>query len=69
MLALRFAEISSTLSLALKIGWIGDAIALIGECAALSTFERTGSHAAAVASVLFLFLHIALFAFNIDVTT
>ncbi|KAK5451746.1 hypothetical protein LTS15_008006 [Exophiala xenobiotica] len=54
---------------ALKIGWIGDAIALIGECAALSTFERTGSHAAAVASVFFLFLHIALFAFNIDVTT
>ncbi|RFU26551.1 hypothetical protein B7463_g9784, partial [Scytalidium lignicola] len=54
---------------ALKIGWIGDAFALIGECASLSTFERTGSHGAAVASVFFLFLHIALFAFNIDVTT
>ncbi|KAJ9613070.1 hypothetical protein H2200_003011 [Cladophialophora chaetospira] len=54
---------------ALKIGWIGDAVALIGECASLSTFERTGSHSAAVASVFFLFLHIFLFAFNIDVTT
>jgi MFS family permease len=54
---------------ALRIGWIGDAVALIGECIALSTFTRTNSHAAAVASVFFLFLHIALFAFNIDVTT
>lgn len=54
---------------ALKIGWCGDAIALIGECVSLSTFERTGSHSSAIASVFFLFLHIALFAFNIDVTT
>lgn len=54
---------------ALKIGWIGDAVSLIGECIALSIFERTGSEGTAVASVFFLFSHIALFAFNIDVTT
>lgn len=54
---------------ALRCGWIGDAVALIGECISLSIFQRTGSHSAAVASVFFLFLHIALFAFNIDVTT
>ena len=54
---------------ALKIGWIGDAVSLIGECIALSIFERTGSQGAAIASVTFLFTHIALFAFNIDVTT
>jgi hypothetical protein len=54
---------------ALKIGWIGDAVSLVGECIALSIFERTGSESAAIASVFFLFSHIALFAFNIDVTT
>ncbi|KAL1967007.1 hypothetical protein VTN77DRAFT_3531 [Rasamsonia byssochlamydoides] len=54
---------------ALRCGWIGDAVALIGECISLSIFERTRSHSAAIASVFFLFLHIALFAFNIDVTT
>ncbi|KAL1908304.1 hypothetical protein Sste5344_005831 [Sporothrix stenoceras] len=54
---------------ALKIGWIGDLCSLIGECVALSIFERTGSRSAAVACVVFLFTHIFCFAFNIDVTT
>lgn len=54
---------------ALRTGWIGDLISLIGVCISVSTFERTGSTAAAKASVTFLFLHIAFFAFNIDVTT
>ncbi|KAL1849896.1 hypothetical protein VTK73DRAFT_9790 [Phialemonium thermophilum] len=54
---------------ALKIGWIGDLLSLIGECAALSQFEKSGSRGTAIASVVFLFTHIACFAFNIDVTT
>lgn len=54
---------------ALKIGWTGDLFALIGECVSLSLFERKNSQSAAIASVFFLFMHIAFFAFNIDVTT
>lgn len=54
---------------ALKIGWIGDLLSLIGECVSLSIFQRTGSRSAAVACVVFLFTHIFCFAFNIDVTT
>ncbi|CAK7267422.1 hypothetical protein SEPCBS119000_002538 [Sporothrix epigloea] len=54
---------------ALKIGWIGDLCSLIGECVALSIFQRTGARSAAVACVVFLFTHIGCFAFNIDVTT
>ncbi|CAK7210027.1 hypothetical protein SCUCBS95973_000653 [Sporothrix curviconia] len=52
---------------ALKIGWIGDLCSLIGECVALSVFQRTGARSAAVACVVFLFTHIFCFAFNIDV--
>lgn len=54
---------------ALKIGWIGDILALIGEIVSLSKFETSGSRPTAIASVFFLFMHIAFFAFNIDVTT
>lgn len=54
---------------ALKIGWIGDLLSLIGECVSLSIFERSKSRSAAIASVFFLFTHIAFFAFNVDVTT
>lgn len=54
---------------ALKIGWIGDLLSLIGECVSLSMFEKTGSRSTAIASVFFLFTHIAFFAFNVDVTT
>ncbi|OAA60346.1 General substrate transporter [Niveomyces insectorum RCEF 264] len=54
---------------ALKMGWIGDLLSLVGECVALSVFERTGSRQSAIASVVFLFTHIACFAFNVDVTT
>ncbi|ERS97293.1 Sugar transporter family protein [Sporothrix schenckii 1099-18] len=54
---------------ALKMGWLGDLACLVGECIALSVYERTASRPAAVACVVFLFAHIFCFAFNIDVTT
>ena len=54
---------------ALQIGWLGTAVALIGECVALSNFERTGSRPAAIASVAFLFVHIFAFSFNVDATS
>lgn len=54
---------------AIQIGWIGCGLALIGECVALSTYERTGSRPSAIASVAFLFVHIFAFSFNIDATS
>jgi hypothetical protein len=54
---------------ALQCGWIGDIIALIGECVAFSNYLETGTRAAAIASVAFLFLHIFFFSFNIDATS
>ncbi|KAK2752804.1 hypothetical protein FQN55_005936 [Onygenales sp. PD_40] len=54
---------------ALQIGWIGDLVALIGECVALSNYQQTGSQKAAIASVAFLFVHIFFFSFNVDATS
>ncbi|KAK2801045.1 hypothetical protein FQN51_005609 [Onygenales sp. PD_10] len=54
---------------ALQIGWIGDLVALIGECVALSNYQQTGSQQAAIASVAFLFVHIFFFSFNVDATS
>ncbi|KAK5032811.1 hypothetical protein LTS07_004221 [Exophiala sideris] len=55
--------------LALKIGWTGDACAMIGIVVCLARFEATGSHGSAVAAVFFLYLHIAFYAGFVDVTT
>lgn len=55
--------------LALKIGWIGDACAMIGMVVSLAQFEKTGSRAAAISAIAFLYLHIAMYAGFVDVTT
>ncbi|KAG0649889.1 High-affinity glucose transporter [Hyphodiscus hymeniophilus] len=54
---------------ALQIGWCGDILALIAECVALSTYQRTGTRSSAIASVAFLFVHIFFFSFNVDATS
>ncbi|KIX00278.1 uncharacterized protein Z518_10417 [Rhinocladiella mackenziei CBS 650.93] len=55
--------------LALKIGWIGDVCAMIGVVVSLAKFEETGSRASAIAAIVFLYLHIAMYAGFVDVTT
>jgi sugar porter (SP) family MFS transporter len=55
---------------ALQIGLGGCILALIGECVAFSTFEKDpNNRSAAIASVVFLFLHIFAFSFNVDATS
>jgi hypothetical protein len=53
----------------LKLGWIGDLIAMIGIIVSIATFEKTGSSAAAHAGIFFLYLHIACYALFVDATT
>ncbi|OAP57496.1 hypothetical protein AYL99_08234 [Fonsecaea erecta] len=53
----------------LLFGLTGDLIALIGECIAVSIFQRTGSRAIASLAVFFLFLHIALYSVSLDATS
>ncbi|KAK9382852.1 general substrate transporter [Kockiozyma suomiensis] len=53
----------------LLIGLTGCALALVGECVALSTYERTGGRAASIAAVVFLFLHVFVYGLNMDVTS
>ena len=55
--------------LALKIGWIGDACAMIGMVVSLAMFEKSGSHSAAIAAIFFLYLHIIMYATFVDATT
>ncbi|KAK4940654.1 hypothetical protein LTR10_019284 [Elasticomyces elasticus] len=54
---------------ALRIGWVGCAVGLIGICASLASFAHTGSQAAAISTIVFLYLHILMYSANIDVTT
>lgn len=54
---------------ALRIGWVGCALGLIGICASLASFANTGSQAAAIATIVFLYLHILMYSANVDVTT
>lgn len=54
---------------ALQIGWIGDIVALIGECVALSKYQSNPTRPSAIASVAFLFVHIFFFSFNVDATS
>jgi hypothetical protein len=54
---------------ALQIGWIGDILALIGECVALSSYQSNPTRPAAIASVAFLFMHIFFFSYNVDATS
>ncbi|KAJ9640137.1 hypothetical protein H2204_003362 [Knufia peltigerae] len=53
----------------LLFGFTGDVIALAGECASVSVYQRTGSTAAAKAAVFFLFLHIGFYGWTIDAST
>ena len=55
--------------LALKLGWIGCACAMIGIVGSLAIFEKTGSRSAAVAAIVFLYFHIIIYALFIDATT
>jgi hypothetical protein len=43
----------------LKCGWIGDVCAMIGLVISIAKFNQTGSHAAAVSGVAFLYLHMS----------
>jgi len=54
---------------ALKLGWIGDLLAMIGVVVSLVVFEKTGSRASAIAAISFLYLHIIVYALFIDATT
>jgi hypothetical protein len=40
-------------------GFIGCVVALIGECASVARYQKTGGHSSAVAAVFFLFLEVA----------
>lgn len=53
----------------LMAGFVGTITALIGECVALSVYNRTGSTAANTAAVFFLFWHIACFSVTCDATS
>ena len=53
----------------LKLGWIGDLIAMIGIMVSLARYQATGSKGAAIAGVFFLYLHILLYALFVDATT
>ncbi|EHY54629.1 MFS-type transporter criB [Exophiala dermatitidis] len=53
----------------LMVGFAGCVVALIGECATVDVFQRTGSHGSASAAVFFLFLHIAFFSACCDATS
>lgn len=55
--------------LALKLGWIGDLLAMIGIVVSLANFEKTGSHASAISAIFFLYLHIIMYATFVDATT
>lgn len=55
--------------LALKIGWIGDACAMIGMVVSLAMFAKDGSRASAIAAIFFLYVHIIMYATFIDATT
>lgn len=55
--------------LALKLGWTGDLCAMLGIVVSLARFDATGSRAAAVSAVVFLYLHIAFYALFVDATT
>lgn len=55
--------------LGLKIGWIGNVVAMIGICASLAQYEKTGSQGAAIAGVFFLYVQIAMYATFIDAIT
>ncbi|KIY03202.1 uncharacterized protein Z520_01669 [Fonsecaea multimorphosa CBS 102226] len=54
---------------ALRMGWAGCALGLVGICASLGTFTSTHSHASAISTIVFLYLHILMYSMNIDVTT
>lgn len=40
-------------------GFVGCVISLVGECASIAQYQKTGAHSAAVAAVFFLFLEVA----------
>ncbi|OJJ42420.1 hypothetical protein ASPZODRAFT_76938 [Penicilliopsis zonata CBS 506.65] len=53
----------------LMVGFVGVITALVGECVAMSIFDRTGARSAANAAVFFLFWHIACFSSTSDATS
>jgi len=53
----------------LLIGLSGTVVALIGECATVATYQRTGSLTEAKLAVFFLFLHIGFYGTTVDATT
>jgi hypothetical protein len=53
----------------LKLGWIGDLVAMIGIVVSLARFEATESHGWAIAGIFFLYLHITFYALFVDATT
>lgn len=55
--------------LALQIGWIGNACAMIGIVVSLARFEKSGSRAAAISAIFFLYVQIIVYATFIDATT
>jgi hypothetical protein len=56
-------------TLALKIGWIGNALALIGIVVSLAMFEKTASRSAAISTIFFLYVQIIVYATFVDATT
>lgn len=55
--------------LALKIGWAGNATAMIGIVVSLAMFERHGSRSAAISAIFFLYVQIIVYATFVDATT
>jgi hypothetical protein len=56
-------------TLALKIGWIGNAAAMIGIVVSLAMFEKTQSRSAAISAIFFLYVQIIVYATFVDATT
>lgn len=55
--------------LAMKLGWIFSGIGVIGICASLSIYGKTGARSAGIAGVFFLYWHIFSYALFVDATT
>jgi hypothetical protein len=55
--------------LALKIGWISNACAMVGIVVSLAMFEKSGSRSAAISAIFFLYVQIIMYATFVDATT
>jgi hypothetical protein len=56
-------------TLALKLGWSGNALAMIGIVASLAMFEKSASRAAAISAIFFLYVQIIMYGTFVDATT